>query len=529
MKRLVDLLSPLGLVIAVASTAWLRAGKTLPGEHRYYLYAALALVALHAALRMEDIVKAVGRRQMKYGGNTLAMVLAALGLLVAVNYLVSRHSKRWDLTKNQRYSLGDQSKKLLASLQEDVKILYFQKTEAMPAGRDRMRQFEQASSHVKVEFVDPIQKPGRAREHEITAVPTLILERGQKREKISNDSEQDITNALIKVTRDGKKTVCFVAGLGEADMDDFSDRGYSQAKGVLGKSQYETKKLVLLQEGKIPQECTVVVVPGPQKDMPPAMVGLLRDHVAKGGRLLVMVEPELKGVGPFPNLTGLLREWNVESTLDVVLDVSLQSQMAGTGPLTPLAAQYPYHEITKDFRLATAFQTARSMKAGTATTNPAVRAQNLVETSEQSWAETDLSLKEPVQLDAGKDTRGPVSLAAVVTIQEPEPSPTPGAPSPSPSPVEDKPKKPEGRVVAVGDADFATNAFLGFPGNQDLFVNSVAWLAADPDLISIRPREADDQRLFLTAEQIRLAFFFSLLGLPGLFVVAGIWNWWRKR
>jgi ABC-type uncharacterized transport system involved in gliding motility auxiliary subunit len=527
MKRLVDLLSPIAFVLAVGSSLWLRAGKTLPGEHRYYLYAALLLVVLHAALRFEDIVKAVGRRQMKYGSNTLALVLACLGILGALNYLVARNSKRWDLTKNQRYSLSDQSKTLLAGLKEDVKILYFQRQERMPEGRDRLQQYERASPRIKTEFIDPVEKPGRAREHEITAVPTLVLERGAKREKISNDSEQDITNALIKVTRDSKKTVCFVAGEGEADMDDFGDAGYSSAKGALGKSQYDTKKVVLLQEGKVPEDCTALVLPGPKKDLLPALVALLRDHVAQGGRLLLMVEPEMKGIGPFPNLQGLLREWNVETAKDVVLDVSLQSQMAGTGPLTPLAAQYPYHEITKDFRLATAFQTARSVKAGTATT-PGVRAQNLVETSPQSWAESDLMLREPVQYDDGKDTRGPVSLAAVVTIDAPEASPSP-EPSPSPSPSEEKPKKPQGRVVALGDADFASNAFLGFPGNQDLLVNSVAWLAEDADLISIRPREADDQRLFLTAEQQRLAFFVSLLGLPGLFVIAGIWSWWRRR
>jgi ABC-type uncharacterized transport system involved in gliding motility auxiliary subunit len=528
MKRLVDLLSPLGLVLAVGSTAWLRAGKTLPGEHRYYLYAALFLVVLHAALRFEDIVKAVGQRQMKYGSNTLAMVLGCLGLLAAVNYIAARNSKRWDLTKNQRYSLSDQSKKLVAALEEDVKVLYFQRKERMPEGRDRLQQFERASSHIKTEFIDPVQQPARAREYDVSAVPTVVLERGAKREKISNDSEQDITNALIKVTRDTKKTVCFASGEGQADIDDFSEQGYSAAKSALSKSQYETKKVVLLQEGKIPEDCTVVAVPGPQKDLMPGVVSLLRDYVAKGGRLLVMVEPEMKGIGPFPNLTGLLEEWNIETSKDVVLDVSLQSQLAGTGPLMPLAAQYPYHEITKDFRLATAFQTARSVKAGSATT-PGLRSQALVETSPQSWAESDLLLREPVQFDDAKDVRGPISLAAVATLQEPEPAPSP-SPSPSPSAApEDEPKKPEGRVVAVGDADFASNAFLGFPGNQDLFVNSVAWLAEDADLISIRPREADDQRLFLTAEQHRLAFLVSLVGLPGLFVVAGIWNWWRRR
>ena len=190
---------------------------------------------------------------------------------------------------------------------------------------------------------------------------------GQKREKLTNDSEQDITNGLIKVTRDTTKTVCFVAGEGEADLDDPSGRGYTAAKAALGKSQYQTKKFVLVQEGKIPADCTVVVVPGPQKDLLPGVVGALRDYAQGGGRLFVMVEPEMKGTGPFPNLDSLLKEWNVETGKDVVLDVSVQNQLAGTGPLTALAAQYPYHEITKDFRMATAFQTARSMKAGTGT------------------------------------------------------------------------------------------------------------------------------------------------------------------
>ncbi len=115
-----------------------------------------------------------------------------------------------------------------------------------------------------------------------------------------------------------------------------------------------------------------------------------------------------------------------------------------------------------------------------------------MKTSRDSWAETDLDLKNRPEFTDGKDKTGPVSLGAVVTVRGPVPTP---APSPSPSPAADAPKPPEGRVAAFGDSDFASNALLGFQGNQDFFLNVVAWLAEDQDLISIRPREPEDQRL----------------------------------
>ena len=71
----------------------------------------------------------------------------------------------------------------------------------MDAGRDRLREYEALSDRLKVEFVDPVKNPTRAQAFDITTVPTLILQRGERRERISSASEQDITNALIKVTR----------------------------------------------------------------------------------------------------------------------------------------------------------------------------------------------------------------------------------------------------------------------------------------------------------------------------------------
>lgn len=522
LNKLVHLLAPLGLLLAAGSWAWGFFKQPLPGGTSVYLTIGAALVLLHLLLKWEDIANALGRRQMAYGAFSLVLVAAVLGILVGVNWYVARHTKRWDLTKNQRFSLSDSTRKSLAALKDDVKILYFQSTTELGAGRDRMKDYENASPRLKVEFVNPVQNPARAREYEVTMVPTLVVERGSRREKISNDSEQDITNAIIKVTRDAKKAVCFVDGEGERSLEDPGEPGYSAVKTALGRSQYDTKTVTLLREGKVPADCTVTVVAGPTTDLSAPVVAALRDHVKAGGRLLAMAEPEFKSKTPL--YMALLAEWNLQAGQDVVVDVS-PGTMAQTGPETPLGVRYPSHEITKDLRgLATAFHTARSLKPGTATTE-GVYAQSLVETDRVAWGETDFSGTAP-QYDEGKDSPGPVSLGAVATITVASPTPSP---SPDASPAPDAPPRRDGRVVAYGDADFGSNAFFAIQGNRDLFLNSVAWLAEDPDLITIRPKDPEDQRLFLSGRQQAVVFGVALLVWPALFVILGIVVWWKRR
>ena len=533
MKKIVDFLAPAGLLIVVGAIAWSRS-RTLPGKMEYYLIAALVLIVAHIVLRWEDVVAVLGRRQTQYGANTAVLTLAVVGILGLVNCpglpeyawtrgLVHRFDKRWDLTKNQRYSLSDQTKKVVSSLSDEVKVTYFQRTAAMGPASDHLKEYTALSPKIKAEFVDPYKEPSKAQKYDVKGPwPILIVERGTVREKAGSDSEQDLTNAIIKVTRDRKRTVCFAEGEGERDTDDGGDEGYSFLKTSLEKSQYEIKKVPLLREKKIPESCTVFVLAGPQKDLLGESIDALRSFVKGGGKLFVLIEPELKE--SFPHITDLLKEWNIETAKDIVVDASGMGQFFGTGPLTPLVMEYPYHEITKNFRVASAFHTARSVQAGTATV-PGVVVQNLAMTSEKSWAETDLTLKEPIEMNEGKDRLGPISLAAVATLREPEP-----APSASPSPGDEaKPPKPEGRVVVFGDSDVASNALLGFQGNKDLVLNTVAWLSEDKDLISIRPKDPADQRLSMTVEQEQGVFWLSNILFPGLFIVAGVATWWLRR
>ncbi len=83
--------------------------------------------------------------------------------------------------------------------------------------------------------------------------------------------------------------------------------------------------------------------------------------------------------------------------------------------------------------------------------------------------------------------------------------------------------------MVVGDSDFATNGWLEIPGNRDLFLNMVNWLAQQENLISVRARSPEDRRVTMTAGQDRMIFWFTIAILPGLIFLAGIQTWWRRR
>jgi hypothetical protein len=189
----------------------------------------------------------------------------------------------------------------------------------------------------------------------------------------------------------------------------------------------------------------------------------------------------------------------------------------------PVVLNYPAHPITDNFRVMTAFPHARSVQAGQ---GGAHTPQPLLETSQQSWAETDLTAFAAgnVEFAEGADRRGPISVGVAVSAPAAEPPAPPLAGNLSP----DAPK-PESRIVVIGDSDFAGNNALGIQGNQDLFLNAVNWLAQQEDLIAIRPRDAQDRRITLTADDQQRVFLLSILVIPGLVFAGGVYSWWRRR
>jgi ABC-type uncharacterized transport system involved in gliding motility auxiliary subunit len=159
--------------------------------------------------------------------------------------------------------------------------------------------------------------------------------------------------------------------------------------------------------------------------------------------------------------------------------------------------------------------------------------QSFVQTAARSWGETNFpSLEDPAKLapepEKG-DVAGPVSIAVATAVPAPSPEKPDAKPASNTSDAADQGPKPETRVAAIGDSDFAANAYLGIEGNRDLFMNTVNWLSQQEGLIAIRPREASDRRITLTANTSTGMFWITIVLIPAIVLGAGVFTWWRRR
>jgi ABC-type uncharacterized transport system involved in gliding motility auxiliary subunit len=528
-KRIVGLLGWLGVVLVLAAV--LLRFQGFKDEWQQYsqpvALAGLIVTILYGLSQWRDIGRSFQGRNVRYGSLAAGTVVLFLGILVALNWISNRQHKRWDLTANKQFSLSDQTKKILVELKKPLVVKGFYDG-GMPGSlqtmQDQLDEYKYASKQVSVEYIDAVKDPFSAKAAQVQQYGTVVLEYDGRTERATQTDEQTLTNSLKKVIEGQAKKIYFIEGHDEHDTAGTDRvRGYSAFAEGLKTDNFETAKLVLAQAGTIPDDATVLVIAGPQTDYLAPEIDAIRAFLKKGGKLLIMLDPpDSAKTVPLPNLIAFAKEWGMTIGTDIVVDASGYGRMIGAGPEVPIAMPaQPAHAITRNIRKMTAFPLTRSVTPIEGGTDGKV-AQKLMETSPQSWAETDLAglfaTRSPKRED-GKDIIGPIGIAAAVT------APAPDAPAPASA---DLPKA-EARVVVVGDSDFVSNRAYGLQGNGDLALNIVNWLAQQENMIAIRPKDPQDRRIQLTEDQSQRIFWLALVVIPGALLANGIRVWWKRR
>jgi len=434
------------------------------------------------------------QKKLRHTANVTVLTGLVLGILIFAQIISTKNFLRFDLTETKRYSLSEKSKKVLKLLNEPVKAIAFYGEKEF--GRDKIEELfkEYKYSYPKFyyEFVDPVKNPAKAKKYKVQSHGTIILEYKGRREKVISREEEDITNAILKLLREEKRSIYFLTGHGEKGIFN----GCSNLREALEGENYNVKELSLLKENKIPQDASCLVIAGPQKNLFDTEFQAIKEYLDRGGKVLVMIDPYR-----CPSMEKFLANYNIELENDTIVDKT--SKILGGEYLFPVVTKYESHPITRNLNYASFFPVARSLRLKRETSE--IEVEVLTRTGKDAWGETDREglIEGKASFDEKKDIPGPLTIGAVSSF-----------------PVKEEKKK--ARIVVFGDSDFASNDYLEVSGNKDLILSTIGWLAEEESLISIRPREWGYTPLILSEKQSKILFWISVIILPLSVACVGI-------
>ena len=462
------------------------------------------LLAGYLFLYIRNLSSSASKRSTKLGLHSILSIILAGAIVALCNFLAARHAPEWDFSETQNFTLSRQTYEVLRKLPREVSIKVFSHEGSPGYGpyQDLLTTYDQESPLVTVEFIDPERQPGVAKEHQITQIDTAVFASGAQKIYVQRPNEAELTNALLRVTRDHKNQLAFLTGHGEASISDTESSGLSRLKDALTKQGYELNSLDLSQTG-LSIQASVLVISSPTQPIAPEEEQTIVAFVQNGGRLLLLGDPNK----PTP-LSALLDTWGVDMGKGILADA--QDRLGRGSPTALLVRTFTTHAITEDFTSPILFPVSRSVtvNAGKA---PEWDSVALAQTSPESWEETDLTNSQPT-FDEGKDPKGPFTVATLLT-----------------SKAQGSDAQPLSAVVIIGNSAFATNGYFTYPGNTDFLLKTMAWLAKEDVLVTITPKDPAFHPFVPNPSQEQALVFFQVLFLPLLTLFLGMSVWKRRR
>ena len=289
--------------------------------------------------------------------------------------------------------------------------------------------YQDASTQIYIEYVNPDKNAELARNIGIEGIGLAEFTYKGRRLRSTVGAEVDVTKALIRL-QSGPQKVYFTQAHAERDLAATDNDGYSTLAAWLNQNNFTLERLAATPDNRVPADAAVVVAAGPKRDFSASQITTLKNYLAAGGRVLLLLDPSPSASGPAPpNLLAFAREWGIDVGAAATAD----------GP-NAVAATYASHPATMGFRDPVVFPTARRIApAGGAAAKGAVV---LMET------------KDAIPLGAAAQSKPTAPPAGATTSLE-------------------------SRIAILGDSDFVSNANIRNGANSALFGAILAWIT-DP-------------------------------------------------
>ncbi len=441
----------------------------------------------------------------KHGMNMGVLVILVLALIIVVNYIAIKRNKTWDFSQAQTNTLSDQSLKIVQGLKSELKVLFFYKDgtqgadENRKAFRELLKKYQDKSNWVRLEFFEVNQHPKLAEDYGVTKGGGLaFVEYEGRKNRLERVDEQEVTQAIIKVTRAQSKVAYFVTGHGEADIEDnVEGSGMNAMKLLVENNSFTVKNWNLPSAPQAPADADAVMIIGPTQKFADYEIKALEAYLQKGGNLLLALE-----TGKAGGLEGLLQKAGIRPDNSYI-----KSSFMGMGFIDGPTLGNTFSANSTITKVFTSQRDVIKMNwpMGFKTENvpAAIKVEPIVKTDQNSSAFTS------PKVDLGTHPSGPFDLALEVNGR------WPGG-------------EKDFQMLVYGDADFLSNQLLYQSLNRDIALNSVSQLTKEENLISIAPREVQKTELQLTTAKMG-GFYISMILIPFSLFLAAVLFFFRRR
>lgn len=507
---LVALLSAPYTYFVTTGSPWMAAVKAVLG---------VLLLAAYFATNLGEFGQFASRRSTFYLVSTIATVLVVLVALVALNYVVARKGKSWDLTTKKIFTLAPQTRTALGSLKEKVRAYAFLAPgdpDYEQVDRLLQRYREQAPEKLEVVFKDPRKAPDLAQKYQLReGQTTLVLTRGtgdkENHTTVSVSggvTEQDLTNALIKLNAVGEQRVYFTTGHGEWPLEPSQPRdpaSLSELKKTLLQEGYVPNGLNLSDGKEVPKDAALVVVAGAKSKFGKPEADQLGKYLEQGGRMLYFAEAAAE-----PGLDALLARYGVQVDPGLVAD----DVYAIESPYLVVSHFFGDTELARDLKKAQynlQFPTVRGLTALREGLAEGTQVAPVLLTSPNGF-EVKTPAENPRRQSGDKAGSIPLILQSTRNVVNAEGK-----------------RNDEMRLVAFGDSEILVDPNWGDEPNRNMVMNAFAWATSQVQKITIRPPDRDISTIDLDAPRLARIRFLATDLVPFGLLGVGLAIWLNRR
>ena len=455
--------------------------------------------------------KELNKRKFFLGTNSISIAVVVVGIVAIINFFGAHNQKEADFTKNKIHSFSDQSTKVLLSLKSELKAEFYGDFSSKAKFLPLFENYERLSKQFKFEHVDPYKEPARVKAAGIKKIDTLMLTYEGRTVKVEELTEEKVTNAIIKILKANKTTVCMLIGHGEASIEDITQSGMQSLRKGLEDQAYVVKE-ISISKNSVPAECNSILMMGVHGSFFPNEIQTLSEYFSNGGRAVVAVDAVLHQEAQSKEFHDLLNAWGIEIKNGLIVDP--EARKTGVDASLVLITTYnPHQSITKYLIQPSYFPFARPVVFKTSVPAGLIT-ESIAKTSEQAWAETDINsfIKGTAEFNVSSDTKGPLSIAVATSGK-----------------LKDSSAARDTRIVVFGSSQFVNNQYSRFGANLDFFMNAVSWVLDDESLISIRTKDEDQGRVDLPDSDGTFIFWLTVVILPFAIALFGILIWLQRK